>query len=344
MKNALFFLCLLFSGGKICAGIEADGFSFVHDVKGKQLTIFYNRELIASYLYPDSLDKPVIYPLKTFDGIEVTRGYPLAPRTGERVDHPHQIGVWFNFGDVNGLDFWNNSSAIPIEKKEKYGSIRHRGFSSIEGCSDCIVFVVEADWVNHAGKRLLREETRYRFTKEDDALSLVHTSILTALEDTVILDDNKEGLFAIRVARELEEWTEAPDYFIGADGQVSETKISNSGKANGVYRNSEGLERGDAWGKEASWVVLSACKEGIPVSIAIFDYSENPGYPACFHARGYGLFSVNNLGKRAFDKKLDPIRIRLAPREQVCFKHKLMLRSGGCFSDEELRTIFREFN
>jgi hypothetical protein len=50
-----------------------------------------------------------LYPLIADGGITVTRGYPLEPRPGERVDHPHHAGLWFNYGEVNGFDFWNNS-------------------------------------------------------------------------------------------------------------------------------------------------------------------------------------------------------------------------------------------
>ena len=45
----------------------------------------------------------------------VTRGFPLEPRPGERVDHPHHVGLWFNHGDVNGVDFWNNSESLRPE-------------------------------------------------------------------------------------------------------------------------------------------------------------------------------------------------------------------------------------
>lgn len=38
-------------------------------------------------------------------GKVITRGYPMNPRPFERMDHPHHVGLWFNFGDVNGLDF-----------------------------------------------------------------------------------------------------------------------------------------------------------------------------------------------------------------------------------------------
>src|SRR5437899_2122897 len=63
----------------------------------------------TSYIYPASLKKPVLNPLRAANGAVVTRGFPLEPRAGERVDHPHQVGLWFTYGNVSGLDFWNNS-------------------------------------------------------------------------------------------------------------------------------------------------------------------------------------------------------------------------------------------
>src|SRR5882757_4418913 len=77
----------------------------------------------TSFLYPDTLEKPVLYPIYAPDGQLITRGFPLAPRSGEPVDHPHHIGLWFDYENVNGLDFWNNSYAIPAAKKQQYGWI-----------------------------------------------------------------------------------------------------------------------------------------------------------------------------------------------------------------------------
>ena len=56
----------------------------------------------------DNMEKPVLYPLNSSSGIPVTRGFPIDPKPNERIDHPHQTGMWFNYGNVNGLDFWNN--------------------------------------------------------------------------------------------------------------------------------------------------------------------------------------------------------------------------------------------
>src|ERR1700761_2124401 len=94
------------------------------DSVDRTVTITANGAPFATFLYPDTLEKPVLYPIYAPDGQLITRGFPLAPRPGEPTDHPHHLGLWFNYENVNGLDFWNNSYAIPAEKKKQYGRIR----------------------------------------------------------------------------------------------------------------------------------------------------------------------------------------------------------------------------
>src|SRR5437867_10664216 len=55
----------------------------------------------TAYIWPATLKKPTLYPLRTASGAVVTRGWPLEPRPGERVDHPHHVGLWFTYSDVN---------------------------------------------------------------------------------------------------------------------------------------------------------------------------------------------------------------------------------------------------
>ena len=89
---------------------------FVNDSTNQKIDVKLNGTLFTSYHYKASLPKPVLFPLVTASGKTLTRGFPINPVPGERVDHPHHMGHWFNYGDVNGLDFWNNSDAIPKEK------------------------------------------------------------------------------------------------------------------------------------------------------------------------------------------------------------------------------------
>ena len=71
----------------------------------------------TDFFFPDTIAKPVLYPIKAPNGINVTRGYPVRPVPGDPTDHPHHLGLWMNYENVNGLDFWNNSFAIPADKK-----------------------------------------------------------------------------------------------------------------------------------------------------------------------------------------------------------------------------------
>src|SRR6266540_630384 len=105
----------------------------------------------TSYIYPATIKKPVLYPLRTAKGTLVTRGFPLEPRPGERIDHPHHVGLWFNHGDVNGLDFWNNSDAIPAADAAKYGTIVHRAIKSAKGGADKGELQVTEDWTTQDG-------------------------------------------------------------------------------------------------------------------------------------------------------------------------------------------------
>ena len=86
-------------------------------VEAQRVDVSVGGQPFTSYVYHDSLTmlkKPVLYPIHAPDGTEITRTWPLGDGAGERYDHPHHIGLWFNYGDVNGLDFWNNSSASSL--------------------------------------------------------------------------------------------------------------------------------------------------------------------------------------------------------------------------------------
>src|SRR3982074_2125103 len=117
----------------------------------------------TSYIWLTTLKKPVLYPLRTAKGTIVTRGFPLEQRDGERVDHPHHAGLWFNYESVNGIDFWNNSDAIKPENARKMGTLLHRSIVSAKSGSDQGELDVESDWVTFDKKVLLKEHTRYVF-------------------------------------------------------------------------------------------------------------------------------------------------------------------------------------
>src|SRR5258705_4909859 len=105
--------------GSNFANAADKGVEVIADEAHQRVDITIDGKAFTSYIWPTSLKKPVLYPLITDEGITVTRGYPLEPRPGERVDHPHHAGMWFNYSNVNGFDFWNNSDAIMHEGSSK---------------------------------------------------------------------------------------------------------------------------------------------------------------------------------------------------------------------------------
>ena len=116
-----FFLLL-----SVVAPAQTNGFSIMEKKEKKEVDILFNGKLMTAYCYFDSSRKPMLFPVNTVDGITVTRGYPYQMIAGERTDHPHHTGIWLNYESVNGLDFWNNSTAIAPEKRDRYGTIIHQ--------------------------------------------------------------------------------------------------------------------------------------------------------------------------------------------------------------------------
>jgi hypothetical protein len=262
----------------------------------------------------------------------------LDPRPYERTDHPHHVGLWLNFGDVNGLDFWNNSFAIKPADKPKYGTIK---FDKIVSTNEKKgELVTNAKWEDNDGNVLLNEETTYKFSGEQDLRTIQRTTKLTAVKE-VTFTGNKEGLIGLRLDRAFEEPATKPGKFLDANGTVTEVPVLNNDGVNGVYRNAEGVTGGDVWAKRSPWVALRANKDGEVITIVIIDNKKNENYPAWSHARGYGLFATNNLGGRAFNENAEPVKIVLKPGKQLVFKHQVVI--GGDLSDAEINGMSKRF-
>jgi hypothetical protein len=314
--------------------------TFNDDPANRKVEVLMDGQPFTNFIYPADMEKPVLNPIYTASGKVITRGYPLEPRAFEPVDHPHHVGMWFNFGDVNGLDFWNNSFAIPAERKHRYGSVKFDRVVSLDPAKGELVF--EANWVNQGDTVLLKEHTAYIFAGEGDLRTIEHITTLTAQADTVVFTENKEGLIAIRMDRAFQEPTDKPAKYTDANGIETEVPVVNNEGITGRYRNADGGQNeAGVWSKRSAWVAVTGEKEGETITVAILDNPANPGYPAWSHARGYGLFATNNLGGRAFDKSADPVQIVLAPGESLSFKHKVVI--GGALTDEQINAMATAF-
>ena len=288
----------------------------------------------TSYIWPDAIKKPVLYPLRTAKGMIITRGYPLDPRPGERVDHPHQVGLWFNYGDVNGLDFWNNSEAIKPEERNKYGTIRHVRIKHMASGRDRGELVVEMEWLAPDGKALLREDTTFVFRAAAGERVIDRITTLTAIDERVTFTDNKEGVIGMRVARQLEQPADKPEVFTDSSGNATAVpKLDNTG-VTGRYLSSEGKTGDNVWGTRGKWTMLTAKIGQEPITLAILDHPKNPGYPTYWHARGYGLFAANPLGQKVFSNGQRTLNFELEPGHSTTFRYRVLIISGEATSGE----------
>jgi hypothetical protein len=290
----------------------------------------------TSYIWPTSLKKPVLFPLIDDEGVTLTRGYPLNPLANERVDHPHHAGLWFNYGNVNGFDFWNNSDAIKPENRAKMGTILQTKIVSTKSGSDRGELVVESVWITGDGKEILAQTTHYIFARREHARLIDLVITLKAL-DPVVFNDDKEGVLGMRVARWLESPEEKGGIFTDANGNPTKVDAPPSGTANpatGVYLTSEGIKGPAVWATRGRWCTLTGTDGSHAASIAILDHPGNPGYPTYWHARGYGLFAANPLGRSIFDPKQPPFSYKLEKDKSVTFRYRVILFSHATTPNE----------
>jgi methane monooxygenase PmoA-like len=320
----------------------SDRISVAVNEEGRRVDIFIDGQPFTSYIWPPNVAKPVLYPLRTARGTIITRGFPLEPRPGERTDHPHHVGLWLNYENVNGIDFWNNSEAIKAKDAPKMGTIRQRSLLSAKGGHDQGELEVEADWLTHDQKVLLKEHTRFVFRGGPNFRSVDRVTTLRALDEKVVFADAKDGMLGLRVVRALEAPSDKPEVFTDASGRATTVaKLDNTG-VNGVYLTSEGKKGEAAWGTRGRWCNLSGKIGDEPVTITILDHPSNPGFPTYWHARGYGLFAANPLGQKIFSNGKEELNLTLLPNESVTFRYRILI-SSEIASPESTEAAYKAF-
>jgi len=326
----------------MAATAQQNGFAIVEKKDQKQVDILYNNKLLTAYCYYDSSRKPILFPVNTVDGIMVTRNYPFKTVPGERTDHPHHTGIWLNYESVNGLDFWNNSTAIAPEKRNLYGTILHQKVISKKTNGKTASLTVAATWVRPDSKVLLNEETQFNFTVKENDLIIDRITTLTATDTTVFFKDTKDGMFAIRVARELELPSKEKSSFVDDKGNI--TTVPPSGAdVTGMYYGSTGLKGDSVWSSKGNWMMLAGKKDGKNITIAMFDHPLNVGYPTYWHARGYGLFAANPLGRKVFSNGKEELNFSLAPKQSTTFRYRIVIHSGDMLTADQMNKWFAEF-
>ena len=204
---------------------------------------------------------------------------------------------------------------------------------STKSGSDTGELVVESTWITGENQPILDQTTRYIFSRRSHARAIDQVVTLKAL-DRVVFNDDKEGLLGMRVAHWLESPDEKGGVFMDANGRPTKVDAADTTDATGVYLTSEGVKGEAAWATRGRWCSLTGHTGNHTVTIAIFDNPNNPGYPTYWHARGYGLFAANPLGRSILDPTQPAFNFTIEKNQTAVFRYRVVLYSRDAGVDE----------
>ena len=300
--------------------------------------------VVTSYVYEAGLTKPVLVPVRSASGIEVTRRWPLTELEGGSMDHEYHVGLFFCVDKVNGTNFWNYYRN-PGGKEPK---IRHVRFDEQTSGRGRGVLRAVSHWIDKKGRFLLEEKRGMTFVAgEDEGEYAIDFELdLRAQKEKVVFEDIEEGVLAVRLSDYLREGKRSVSLHEGR------TPPREDVLGTGRYFSSNGDETArNVWGKRARWVAVQGVRGGKVVGMAVLNHPASVNYPTYWHVRDYGLMSANPLGQGDFQRqrpkqfrknKVVPLRLTLEPGETVHFRF-LVIVYEGVRTQEQIEGRFREY-
>lgn len=242
--------------------------------------------LFTEYVFAGAT-RPYCYPVLAADGTSLSRDFPMKETPGEDHDHPWHRALMFAHGNLNGIDFWNETGGGATAPKLK-GMIVHDGIVGLVS-GERGELRVRDRYVAPDGSVVCTDERTLTFFADGDIRGIDFEVTLHANADTPLkIGDTKEGTMAIRLA----QWMTMPH-------ETGHVKIAGRGH----IESATGRRDGDVWGTRADWCDYWAERDGRIYGVAIFDHPKNPRHPTRWMARDYGLFAANPFGWHDFEPK-----------------------------------------
>src|SRR5262249_24967185 len=146
-----------------------------------------------------------------------------------KTDHVHQKSMWFDHGDINGIDFWAETARVQ-GKQVQTELVKAEG-------GKVGTIITKNDWVGPDGAKILTDVRTLHFGGDAATRWIDFAVVLTAAAEEVKFGDTKEGSFGLRIAESM--------------------RVDRGGKV----MTSEGLDEGEkkkdplpGWGKPAAWI------------------------------------------------------------------------------------------
>lgn len=259
---------------------------------GGRIVAYVGGKLFASYAYSDpKVPRPSFVDLYALSGSKVTRNYP--PQEGDQQDHLNHTGLFFTFGDLNGLKFWN------LRGQE----VHERFLQEPQSSAGVGAFAVQNNYVGTDGQVDCVTTCRYTIRQVQQGVLLELDFTLLPGSRTFRVGSVEEGGLGLRVA----------------------TPIAISSNQGGRMLDSEGRSGGDSvWGKQSDWVDYSGMIDGHFVGVTVMTHPRN--FSRCWwHARDYGLIGANPFGPLNSDTAVKFVR----PGESIRLRYAVLVHSHG---------------
>lgn len=267
-----------------------------------QISVTRDGQEISRYHFAPDLERPFLYPIMGPSGRSLTRmGHPHDPN-----GHSHHNSVWITHHDINGVDFWADTSPGKI-KQTRIGQF-------IDDDDRAVIQVVNA-WIDSKSEKTLLEEVRtmsFVPLPQDQWLLAIDIQV-TPQAGPVTFGDTPFGPLGVRMAKTIGV----------ADG-------------GGTIRNSEGqVDEKEVFRKPARWVdysgpITTQANEGI----TLMNHRDNPVFPTAFHVRNDGWMGATMSYEKPFELK---------EGESLLLRYGLYVHSGVA-SPEKIEQAFAAYH
>ena len=223
---------------------------------------------LATYVYSDpDIPRPYFKDLHAPGHLQVTRHHP--PREGiDPTDHPdYHPGLWLDFGDLSGADFWRNKARV-----------EHVEFTQPPTVSaDRAAFTVRNRYLKD-DQTLCEEICTYTFLLRPAGYLILWDSTFQSDHDDFWFGDQEEMGLGVRLATPIMVKANKGGRILNSAGQTNEKAT---------------------WGKQAAWCDYSGPLAGAFAGVTIMPHPHNLR-PCWWHTRDYGFMTANPFGRAAF--------------------------------------------
>jgi len=276
----------------------------------QQIEVTIGGKLFARYRIGGQNPKPYFWPIQAADGTTMSR-----PINRKGDDHPHHKGLWVAVDQVNHVRFWaergkirNVSVKIGNPNASAYWSRALSRYNKLgvgkplPGGKNYATMQIHNRWLDKKGNLVVNEHTTIRIYPNR---MMIYEIVFSNPNIAVTFGDTKEGLLGFRMVNSMRE------------------------KEGGHIVNADGLKTAkNCWGRPTAWIDYTGPINGKTYGVTLFDHPQNLR-PSRYHARDYGLFSINPFGEKAYSRGKYPAKpVTIAPKEELRLKYGVYFHTG----------------